>query len=120
MFFTCPAMLRSQKAKGESDWCCYQPAAPAWDRAQSAGMTPLQQWISLYLYTTPPEDVTPWRDGHLYTEALNNIFPEWFCRVRSPVKFIPLNHIVELNKSLDILLSESSVAKSVVQLRESS
>ena len=113
-------MLRSQKAKGERDWCCYQPAAPAWDRAQSAGMTPLQQWISLYLYTTPAEDVTPWRDGHLYTEALNNIFPEWFCRVRSPVKFIPSNDIVELNKSLDILLSESSVAKSVVQLRESS
>ena len=56
--------------------------------AQSVGdchegwkMTPLQEWLLLYLQPRGATD-TPWRDGHLYTEALNRIFPEWFSKIR--------------------------------------
>ena len=51
-------------------------------------MTALQEWLQLYLeprrsrgHTDTPSP-SPWRDGHLYTEALNRIFPDWFSKIR--------------------------------------
>ena len=50
-------------------------------------MTPLQEWLLLYLEPRGARGArgaseTPWRDGHLYTEALDRIFPEWFSKIR--------------------------------------
>ena len=47
-------------------------------------MTPLQEWILLYLEPRRfgGDTLAPWRDGHLYTEALNKIFPAWFDKIR--------------------------------------
>ena len=42
-------------------------------------MTPLHQWLGLYLDRTEARD---WRDGHLYTEALNQMASHWFSRIK--------------------------------------